>query len=363
MKKLFGVLFLVFVLGEVSFADTTDISNMMASLDGSLNSIFTSITSNLSVSIDNNMQFYGSAGNIYNPNVSPYFGLKFGIGLGFNVSSLVIDMIQGNDFDFTSGLTSSDSNASIFDEFGTAVGTLISLVPLPYDLVYVKVGLPESFLHTPITKYMDVGIRIGVLPNIADLLGDLSESEGALSGSISLSTAGFHFGAEARTLLLGKPKSLFNLDLRGSFDLDLGGIGTEASVTYDLDGYTNSSLFTANFVGTFGMKFVWRGANIGVKSIASLNFRIIKFYAGLGLNMYAGSVKSEMYLKGDMDFGSVIGTVPFYDKDIKYISWYDMFDARALAGFNLLGFFNTGIEYSLTRGTIAVTVIPFSMAF
>ncbi len=364
MKKLLGIAVLVFGMASVSFAQ--DFTEMLDSLNGSLTEIFQSITSNVAYNLDNNMQFYGSAGNVYPPNVSPYFGLKFGVGIGVNFPGLLVQYgmqaASGEMPSFESGLTNTDPNASIFDAYGAAVGQIIALAPFPYDMVFVKLGLPEGLLVLPFLKYADVGLRIGYLPNIADLIGNLSStSDSGTSAGLALTTSMVHIGAELRTILIGKPRSLFNIDLRGSVDFDYGLFGATATFSQNLSGTTNSTAFDVLVTGNFGLNFAWTGVNIGVKSIASVNVRVIKLYAGLGLNMNIGNARSEMFLTGGFD--TPLGPVDLYSNRTRNTSWYDLFDARILGGVTLFGFFNVAAEMSITRMTTALTIMPLCLAF
>jgi hypothetical protein len=144
--------------------------------------------------------------------------------------------------------------------------------------------------------------------------------------------------------------------------MDFGGLGGNISTSLPLSGSTNTGGFASTFDGEFGFKTVWRGATIGTKAVASINLRILYLYAGFGLNMNIGSVKSEMYLNGNIAFADIVD-FPIFEKSIKYLSWYDLFDARVLAGFSFFGFFNTAVEYSLTHQTLAVTLMPLCLAF
>lgn len=362
MKKL--LISLAMVAGFVSFgfSQEEEIAQMLTALDSSITAIFTSITSNVSKSIDENVQFYGSSGNVYVPNVSTYPGIRVGIGIGFNLPGYYIRALTEENFDFTSGLAGLDPNASYFDQIGSAFGAFFALLPLPYDMVYFKMALPESFIKTPITRYMDLGIRIGFLPDVIGILLDNFADTGNDMLSYDLGINSFHIGAEARTLLLGKPKSLFNFQLSASYDMDFGGFGGSISTSLPLSGSTNTGGFDTTFNGNFGLKFVWRGASIGTKAVASINLRILYLYAGFGLNMNVGSVKSEMNLDGTLAFADLV-EFPVFEKTIKYVSWYDLFDARLMGGVSFFGFFNTAVEYSLTHKTLAVTIMPICLAF
>jgi hypothetical protein len=198
------------IAGLVSFGFSQDsseeIAEMLNVLDGSITSIFTSITSNISKNIDANAQFYGSVGNVFVPNVSTYPGIRVGLGIGVNVPGYIVNIISQQDVDFISGLSDTDSNASYFDAIGNGVGVVLGLVPLPYDMIYFKMGLPESFLKTPITRYMDIGVRIGFLPDVIGWLLKQGEGTGIDLLSYDAGINAFHIGAEARTLLLGNLK-------------------------------------------------------------------------------------------------------------------------------------------------------------
>lgn len=351
MKRLLIVLVVVFGFVGAGFA------GIMDDFFGSdISNSFVTVTSNLAHAMANNFQFYTGAGNMTPVNTSKFLGLKLGVGVGLMFNSTFMDFAKlaasgATEKEFMNELmfgniSTTDPNADIFAE----IARTIALLPLPYDMAYCKVGLPEV-LPRPF-KTMDVGVRLGILPPIS-----LSE------GTTSFNLSGFHFGVEARSLLLGKSKSKFKVELRASWDWDFGNI--------DMALHTNMQITAATNVGgiavpssdagyELGMGLMWGGSSIGVKIAAGFDSRLFRIYCGLGMNFIVGQFTSSMYMKGDVTFGTE--TLDSVNINAESSCMYMPFDMSVFVGFQIL-IFNFAGEYSLVSGAAAINIYPLVLKF
>lgn len=351
MKRLLIVLVVVFGFVGAGFAGIVD-----DFFGSDISNSFVAITSNLSHAMANNFQFYTGAGNMTPVNTSKFLGLKLGVGVGFMFNSTFMDYaalaVSGgtekelmNELMF-GNISTTDPNADVF----ATIAKTIAIMPLPYDMAYLKVGLPEVFPRP--FKTMDLGVRLGVLPPI--FFSD---------DTTSFNLSGFHFGVEARSLLVGKSKSKFKVELRASWDFDFGNIDISLQTNMQITAATNilgTPVSSSDADYELGMGLQWGGSSIGLKIAAGLDTRLFKIYCGLGMNFIVGQFTSSMYMKGKVTFGTE--TLDSVNINAESSSMYMPFDMSVFVGFQIL-IFNFAGEYSLVSGAAAINIYPLVLKF
>ncbi len=324
MKRILLAVGLLTGLTAASFADFNELTN-------DIRSIMRSTVSNISTEMAKNLGFYSGAGNVTPANVSGFPGIKFGLGAGLNVTgTLWRAFFDKNYTGILSG--SASSNAIRFDDFAK----IFALFPFPYDLAYFKIGIP--------LMPMDVGVRLGFIPPLA-----LDGGSGT-----TLTVGEFHFGLEARYNLLELPGGILKLDVRLSYDYESGNFGIVNRTPYTA--YTNG-VEAGTISAATKLDFGWQGSSIGTKLMAGVNIPFVgSVFAGLGLNLNVGEVTTTMRVNE--------GTYNNIDLDLMETIrvGYNPLDVRLVGGFNVF-FVSLAAEYGLLNNNIAVTFIPFQMAF
>jgi hypothetical protein len=343
MKRFAVVFGIIFAVGVYGFADT-NADNLVGYMQGTYQEIAVALSTPMAPT----MTIYNSAGSVYTADTRDFLGIKIGVGIGVVASpALTGYLLSGLKTDYLPASASGNSNASAYS---TMVG-MFSLIPMPYDTIYFKIGM----IKLPILPQFDVGVRVGFLPDVGGLLG---YGENNPSGMV-LKTGGFHFGAEVRAKMIDA--GVFQIGLNVGIDFDNGGIEFSQSITQPLSvpvpgGFTQT--ITSKY--TTGINFGWMGTSIGGKLIAALNIPVFSLYAGVGINFNIGSVSTKMYTTGSMEvvtsyseFFNVEGvsTIPYYFTEI-----------RAIAGFQLL-IINAAVEYSINTGAVALTIHPLTLTF
>lgn len=334
MRKL--LLSLVLVIGfAVPFYAAAD----FATMTNDLMKVATTVAAAINNGTAPNMGYYTGSGNIFPVNTSGFLGLKLGVGLGVNIPASLIEVAQDpNNLSKYFKPESSNPMAAAFDSMGKAV----ALVPFPYDMAYLKVGLP--------ILPMDVGIRVGVVPTMGFPVGvGQTANVGAL-----------HLGAEGRYSIIEVLAGLIKVDGRLSVDYSSGTIGyTYQSVDA---AYADGSTLIGTNTTTFTMSHSWSGVSIGAKGVAGLNIPFIGgIYGGLGLNLNFGSVTTAIGTK--LDFAPSIaipsGSADFNAQRSKD---YNPLDIRLMVGAQIF-FVNAAVEYGVLNRNLAVTLIPIALVF
>lgn len=327
MKRLVLVLSLLAGISVMGFSDA--ISDQFTN---DMTGIFRSVTSNISTEMSKHMGFYTGDGNIYPVNTSGFLGIKFGIGVGVNTTP-VLWKIVSDPKSVTNLVNSSSSNAGPV----SAISSAFSVIPLPYDNIYFKIGLPVI--------PMDVGVRIGFIPGMG--FPDVG-------GGNAIGIGQFHFGIEARYVLWELPGGFVKVDARLSYDNDSGSIGYTNTQTTSI--YSNNIVVGSGSIKN-ALTYNWSGSSIGAKVMAGLNIPVVgSIYGGVGLNMNLGAVTTTFGASG-----SISGvTIPAFS--VSNAQPYSAFDMRLIGGFNLL-FITAAVEYNIFSQDLAINLIPFSMAF
>lgn len=289
------------------------------------------VTTSISTEMAKHMGFYTGDGNVTPVNTSGFLGLKIGLGLGVNTTPLLWKIAM-NPTNSDVLLNTANKNASAFDAVAQAFGAL----PLPYDFLYVKIGIPVLPL--------DVGVRLGFIPAMPFDLGNGS----------SMGIGQFHFGLEGRYLLWEMPGGLIKVDARLSYDFDGGSISITNKQTQDA--YVSGTNVGTSTLTT-GFDYLWSGSSIGAKVMAGLNIPVVGgLFCGLGMNMNLGGVTTKIGETGtvsSLDIGSF---------SVSNVQPYSAFDMRLIGGFNLF-VVSLAVEYNLFNGDLAINFIPFQMAF
>ncbi len=301
--------------------------------------ISSDLATQISTAMAPNFGYYTGSGNVTPVNTSSFLGLKIGVGLGLNLTP--------NFFSAMNNIESAIPGASsdqLADSLKSAAGAMAA-IPSPYDLLYVKIGVPIIPL--------DVGLRIGVIPAL---------SFGTSDGSVGI--GGFHFGVEGRYSIFELPAGLIKVDARVSYDYDGGNINVSAKTTQDAD--INGKTIGSNNL-TMAWNMGWSGSSIGAKLMGGLNIPLIGgLYLGLGMNINIGQFSTEV--KTDYDFGpngtgtSEGLTEQKFTVDKTASAGYNAFDLRLIGGVQIF-FINAAVEYGILNGNYAITFIPFSMVF
>lgn len=347
MKRIAVVLGIMFAIGAYSFADTN-----ADSFVGYMEGTYLDIAKAISTPMAPTMTIYNSAGGDYTADTRDFLGMKIGVGIGVVASPALSGyLLSGLKSDYLPSSATDNSNASIY----SSMVSVFSLVPMPYDMIYLKIGM----IKLPLIPQFDVGIRLGFLPDVGPMLGYTADNPNNTNNIIA-KTGGFHIGGEVRAKLIDA--GIFQIGLNLSVDFDNGGFEfsqyfTEAlTVPIPGGGGYNQTIDTKY---TTGINFGWMGTSIGGKLIAALNIPVFSLYAGVGINFNIGSVTTTMYTKGEMvvvtdsEFFRVEGvsTIPYYFTEI-----------RAIAGFQLL-IINAAIEYSINTGAISIVLHPLTLTF
>lgn len=325
MKRVVLVLFLITGFAITSFAA------LPGDYITEMNSVMGDVTTSVSTEMAKHMGFYTGDGNVTPVNTSGFLGLKIGLGAGINTTPMLWKIAM----DSTNAdalINSANANASAFDSVAKIFGAL----PLPYDFIYVKIGMPVIPL--------DVGIRLGFIPSMAI----------PIDASTSMGIGQFHFGIEGRYLLWELPGGWIKVDGRVSYDFDGGSISLTNKQTQNA--YTNGVIAGTSTLTT-GFDYLWSGSSIGAKVMAGLNIPVVgSLFCGLGLNMNVGIVTTQIGETGTVSSFD-IGTL-----SVSNIKPYNPFDMRLIGGFNLF-VVSLAVEYNLFNGDLAINFIPFQMAF
>jgi len=257
-------------------------------------------------SMKGHMAFYTGTGNVYQANTSGFPGIKLGMGIGISAPFSGFDNISK----LFGALSSPDF---------TTVTNALSLAPMPYDMVFAKIGIPAL--------PMDVGLRLGYIPAMN-------------FGSYGFKGE-FHFGVEARYILFELPAGIIKVDGRLSYDVDNGGLkmnssGTESGGTYDI-----------------GFDYNWAGSSLGAKIVGGVNIPLIGgVYAGVGANLNFGKVTTKIDAK--------INSSPVASAEKS--ANYDLFDLKLIAG-GYFAFVSLAAEFGLLSGDMSITFFPFFLTF
>ncbi|OHD54469.1 MAG: hypothetical protein A2014_05725 [Spirochaetes bacterium GWF1_49_6] len=339
MKRIAVVLGIMFAIGAYSFADT-NADNLVSYME----TTYKQVAEGISTPLAPTMTIYNSAGSVYTADTRDFLGIKIGVGIGVVMPSSFISMLSGVTQNYVPTDAQNNTNASIF----SSVAQAAAMVPMPYDMIYLKIGM----IKLPLIPQFDVGIRLGFLPDVGSLFA------ASLPTGVVAKTGGFHIGGEARAKIIDA--GVFQIGLNLAVDFDNGGLEYSASMEEPINvpvpgGFTQT--ITSKY--TTGINFGWMGTSIGGKLIAALNIPVFSLYAGVGINFNIGSVTTTMYTKGEMvvvtdsEFFRVEGvsTIPYYFTEI-----------RAIAGFQLL-IINAAIEYSINTGAISIVLHPLTLTF
>ncbi len=343
MKRVFTVGILILAICAAGFASS------QSDFEKGFEDMFRDVNKAVSEAFSGKYHFYTTVGSAIPVNTRSFLGLKAGIGLGVMLSPDTLAMIseaQNGDF-FTEG--ESDDPA---EGFANEMTVLFSSIPMPYTTAYFKVGVPE-ILPYPL-KYWDIGVRIGILPNIGGFIQNIAGEE---MGGVKLHTYGFKFGVDARTLLVGHSKSILKVEGRVNVDWDNGGIGFNYHSTepFYLGGDDDYFATDASFDYNMGFKLDWHGFAFGFGAAAGIDLPLLKVYAGLNINFIAGSMATTTYVKGDFNFAD--SAIELVDLSVTESVPYTPVDLKGFIGIQLL-FMNFAAEYSFTSGVYAFTFYP-----
>ncbi len=307
----------------------TDLTNEISE------TVFGPLSKAVSRQLADHMGFYAGSGNMTAVNASPFVGLKFGAGIGLALSYISRKGIFEKDFgDLTNGVSGSNINSV------TNLAKALSLIPLPYDVFYLKMGLPGIPL--------DLGLRFGYYPQV---------SRDATNGT-SLDFKAGYVGLEARYLAKEFFGGLIKIDTRLSADYNSGLLG----MAYR---YRDSAYVTNMIVGTndaeTGFTIDWAGLTLGGKVMAGINFSWIGgVFAGLGVDLNLGRVSTDTYIKGT--FTDLTGTDYALVLGRKVDEFYRPLEVRILFGIQLL-FASASFEYGIVSRDLAFNVFPIALAF
>jgi len=329
MKRLWFLALAVFACGLV-FGDDFD------TMTNDLSKILSDGSKAVSAALAKNLGYYTGSGNITAANASGFPGIKVGLGGGTAIPGYVWAVAFSKD---ASTLFSSGSkNASGVEGMAKAIGA----VPLNYDMVYGKVGLPLMPL--------DVGLRLGYFPSIKWGTDDQYVQFGF-----------FHIGGEVRYKITGInlvfAKS--QLEARLSYDYDQGVLAAGQKIKQDA--YADTTHIGTNEVA-FGMENKWSGSSVGARLVMGLSVLMFDVYGGLGVNFNFGEVNTT--LNGKVKFTPDPGPLTAQEVALTGTgkSPYDGFDLRLLVGTHIV-FFDAGVEWNPLNNALAITVIPVSIAF
>jgi len=325
MRKFVFVVLMIILSGYFYAADFDTMTNEMAS-------ILKKGAETVSMEMKKHLGFYTGSGNIFPANTSQFLGLKFGLGGGVVLNSILFKaMSDPNVLVPNTG----SKNEGDLSKYLAPIGTF----PIPYNMIYGKVGLP--FID------LDVGLRLGYFPRV---------DTGGTDYRIGWDS--FHFGLEGRYLLWKDPTGLIKVDARLSGDFNYGNI--MLSTKFTQEAYAGNTVIGTNEnVSTFGL--MWGGSSWGVKVVGGFNIPIVgSIYGGIGANLNFGAVNTRLGF--DTKFKPTLGSEISYSLEGNSEIAYDLFDLRLLVGANIF-FVNIGYEYNLLNGDMAVTIIPIALTF
>lgn len=283
------------------------------------------------------MAFYGASGNIVPITEHPFPGFNIGIGIGLNLDSALLDIINHPEL-LNSG--NSSSNSAAFDTISQYLGKIV----LPYDMVYAKLDIP--FLD------LDGGIRFGYLPTF-----DFAPLIGMPSGS-TLKVDLLHFGGEARWKFFELPGGLIKLDARVAVDYDQGKISAGQKMSQPV--YVSGSIAGTNDYN-YTLDYSWSGWSIAPKVFAAVSlFSMLEVYGGLGLDFNMGQGIAGMSAVGNVNM--TVGGSQSINVAVQNTAAYNPMDIRATLGVKIF-FANIAAEYGFVSKNIAITVVPFSISF
>ncbi|NPV37890.1 hypothetical protein BREVNS_0178 [Brevinematales bacterium NS] len=291
----------------------------------------------VAASLAKNVGYYTGSGNVTPANASGFLGLKVGLGAGTALPGYLWPVIfSGNTSSLTGEMTS--KNAAGFEAMAKVVG----LLPLSYDMLYAKIGLPVI--------PMDVGLRLGFFPEL---------QFGTADNYVKLGF--FHFGAEARYKITGInlvfAKS--QIEARVSYDYDGGVIG--ASQKMATVAYADTTVIGTNEM-TMAMENRWGGSSLGLKVVGGLSVMMFDIYGGVGVNFNFGEVNTALTSK--VSFTDTTGSLGNQSVELKGEgkASYDLFNMRLMLGTH---FFvsDIALEWNPLNNALAVTIVPISLAF
>ncbi|MCX7820051.1 MAG: hypothetical protein N2258_00050 [Brevinematales bacterium] len=320
------ILFGFSLLMCVGFLYSADFDTMTNEMSG----VLRDTAKKISGEMKKHMGFFTGSGNITPVNTSGFPGLKFGLGGGVMLNSVLFQVMANPNY-----LDASDNKNE--GELAN-LSKVMSTFPIPYNEVYGKIGIPLLPL--------DVGLRLGYMPRIE--MGGADAKVGADQ---------FHFGVEGRYLIFKDPTGILKLDTRLSVDFDYGNVLLSGSTTQAA--YANDIVIGTNKM-TATMSYSWGGSSIGLKLLGAADFFVVSVFAGLGLNLNVGEVNTKLGVKNE--FIPTLGPTIGYELTGESKMGYDIFDLRLLIGTHLL-FIDIGYEYGILSGDMAFTIIPIAIAF
>ncbi|MFN4216680.1 MAG: hypothetical protein ACK4HQ_04700 [Brevinematales bacterium] len=291
----------------------------------------------VAASLAKNVGYYTGSGNVTPANASSFLGLKVGVGVGTVLPGYLWPMLLSQNTSALVGEMTS-KNAVGFE----AMAKVIGLLPLTYDMIYTKIGLPVI--------PMDVGLRLGFFPEL---------QFGTAEDYVKIGF--FHFGAEARYKITGLnlvfAKS--QVEARVSYDYDDGVIGASQKIT--TVAYADANVIGTNEM-TMRMENRWSGSSIGVKVIGGLSVMMFEVYGGAGVNFNFGDVKTDLTSK--LKFIDTTGSLGNQEVELKGKgnAPYDAFDMRLLVGVH---FFvsDVALEWNPLNNALAIAFVPVSLSF
>lgn len=330
MKRFFVIVAGVFMAGYLFGTQFDTMTNDLAN-------VLKEVSTEVGKALAKNMGYYTGAGNVTPANVSGFLGLKVGFGAGVTLPSYFWPIFFSKDpSSLVGGITS--SNAGSLKVLAQAVAG----VPLLYDMIYAKIGLP----FVP----MDVGLRLGFFPEVN--FGD--------SGN-SMRVGFFHVGGEARYKITGInlvfAKS--QIEARLSYDYNQGVVG--GSRKDSVLAYAGTTVIGTNIL-TMAMENRWQGSSVGTKIIGGLSVLMFDVYGGIGANFNFGDVNSILSIQGEFrDATGSLGNKPVVLEG-KEKATYEGFDLRLLLGVHVF-VSDIAVEWNPMNNALAFTLVPISLAF
>lgn len=281
------------------------------------------------------MQFYTGSGDISGCVVQPFPSWAIGIGAGVTFTpNLFNNYAQFNNLGDLKFDTSENISNSI-----SKIASLASIVPLPYDMIVGKVGLPII--------PNDVGIRVGFIPSL----------NYSMKG-FDVGVSGFHIGGDIRQSLVDA--GIFKIDAGLSLDFDSGKVFANGGTNQE---QVINGVDVATKQVHMQFTYDWSGLSLGAKiQLGIYDKSAGGLFVGIGGNCNMGGVNTA--LLSDIAFiPTIIGVSEQQDSlSSKSTKSYDLFDLRAYAGFRLY-FIQFTAEYGFPSGYISATFYPVILAF
>lgn len=296
--------------------------------------VFGPVATVISEELANHMGFYTGSGNMTAIGPAPFLGLKVGAGIGINMSYVLRQALKGD----KSALTKAGTNPNAGG--ANKLSGAVAIFPFPYDMVYVKAGLPEMPL--------DIGLRVGYIPIPVQTSDD----------GVSFYANAFHLGAEGRYQIWNYYGDLVKVHGCASLDFNGGGLGLSYSNLSEA--YVSNTLVGTNF-SSMGMDIAWGGVSLGGKIMASVNIPVVGcVFTGLGVNLNLGEVSTKLSMNGTFrDLTATNFTINFGKTVPK---GYNLLDIRFLFGFQLF-FVSASLEYGFFNRDLALNLYPIALAF